>query len=151
MARRRATSCPQCARLQSQNEALQARLEQLEQTVQQLQQTIQQLQHELAEARKDSSTSAKPPSSDIVKPAKPVSEPDDPKRSIGGQPGHTAHFRAAYPAEQLTATVPHCLTYCPDCGQLLEATEQPPRVIQQIDLQPLTFTIEEHQRNERVA
>jgi len=117
---------------------LQARLEALEQTV-------QQLQRELAEARKDSSTSAKPPSSDIVKPPKPAAKPDDPKRSIGGQPGHTAHCRAAYPPEQLTATVPHCLTHCPDCVQLLEATDQAPRIIQQIDLQPLTFTIEEHQ------
>src|SRR6266496_71367 len=138
MARRRATPCPQCAQLQTQNAELQARLEALEQTV-------QQLQRELAEARKDSSTSAKPPSSDIVKPPKPAAKPDDPKRSIGGQPGHTAHCRAAYPPEQLTATVPHCLTHCPDCGQLLEATDQAPRIIQQIDLQPLTFTIEEHQ------
>src|SRR5262249_8486423 len=54
------------------------------------------------------------------------------------------HFRTPFPPEQLTALVPHCLTYCPDCGHLLEATDEPPRVVQQSDLRPLTFAIEEH-------
>jgi transposase len=102
------------------------------------------LAEQLAEARKDSSTSAKPPSSDIVKPPKPPSDPNAPKRCQGGQPGHAPHFRDLFPPAQVTATVPHRLSHCPDCGQLLEETPLPPRIVQQIDLQPLTFTIEEH-------
>src|SRR5207245_8449435 len=67
------------------------------------------------------------------------------KRSPVGQPGHPPHFRAAFPAEQVTASFVHRLTHCPDCGPVLQETEQPPRIVQQIDLQPLTSTIEEHQ------
>src|SRR5262249_12444666 len=145
MARKRASSCPQCARLQTQNEALQARLGQLEQALQQLQQTVEPLRRGLSEATTDSSTSAKPPPSAIVTPPKPAPDPDAPQRSLGGQPGHPAHFRTPFPPEQLTASVPHRLTHCPDCGHLLEATDLPPRVVQQIDLRPLTFAIEEHQ------
>src|SRR5262249_43617537 len=100
MARKRATSCPQCARLRTQNEALQARLGQLEQALQKLKQGVEHLQRELAEARKDSPTPAKPPSSDIVKPPNPAPAPDAPQRSIGGQPGHPAHFRTPFPPEQ---------------------------------------------------
>jgi hypothetical protein len=33
---------------------------------------------------------------------------------------------------------------CPDCGQTLEATAQPPRIVQQLDLEAIRFTIEEH-------
>jgi transposase len=112
--------------------------------VQQLEQEKQALQEQLAEARKDSSTSAKPPSSDIVKPPKPAPDPNAPPRSIGGQPGHTPHFRAPFPPEQVTATIPHPLSHCPDCGHPLEETQLPPRIVQQVDLQPLTFTVEEH-------
>jgi transposase len=110
-----------------------------------LEQALQQLQEQLAEARKDSSTSAKPPSSDIVKPPKPARDPNEPQRAIGGQPGHPPHFRDAFPPQKVTHTLVHRLTCCPDCGRILEATAQAPRVLQQIDLQPLAYRIEEHQ------
>ena len=137
--------CPKCAQLLRDIQKLQTRLQQLEQEQRDSQQRIRELQEQLAEARKDSSTSAKPPSSDIVKPPKPPLSPDAPKRSIGGQPGHPPHFRAPFPPEQLTATRVHRLTHCPECGQLLESTQEQPRIVQQIDLQALTYTIEEHQ------
>jgi transposase len=124
---------------------LQARLKQLEQEQRTSQQVIRELQEQLAELRKNSSTSAKPPSSDIVKPPKPVRDPEAPQRSIGGQPGHTPHFRDLFAPEQVTATFVHRLTHCPDCGQLLTDTEELPHIVQQIDLQPLTYSIEEHQ------
>lgn len=123
--------CAQCAQLQKQNE--------------ELRETVRQLQEELAEARKDSSTSHKPPSSDIVKPPKPAPPPDQPKRSIGGQPGHPPHFRTPFASEQLTGTFRHEFQACPDCGHALETTDALPRIVQQVDLNPLTFTIEEHQ------
>jgi transposase len=112
--------------------------------VQHLEEAVQQLQKQLAAAKKDSSTSSKPPSSDIVKPAKPAAEPNQAKRCIGGQPGHEPHGRAPFPAEQLTATYAHRLTHCPVCGGRLAELTEAPRVVQQVDLQPITLTIEEH-------
>src|SRR5438477_5071212 len=144
MTRISANSCSQCAKLQERLQEMQTRLTQLEQAHRDSTKTIRELKEQLAEARKDSTTSAKPPSSDIVKPPKPTPDPDAPKRSIGGQPGHPAHFRKPFPPEQVTTTIPHRLTHCPDCGHCLEATAQPPHIVQQLDLRPLTFTIEEH-------
>jgi transposase len=141
---RSSKTCSKCEELLRAVEKLQGRLQQLEHEQRESQQRIHELQEQLAEARKDSSTSAKPPSSDIVKPPKPARAADALPRSIGGQPGHTPHFRDLFPTEQVTATLVHRLAHCPDCGQLLEPTEEPPRVVQQIDLQPLTYSIEEH-------
>jgi transposase len=138
MKQRSTVPCSRCTKLQQANEALQQRLGHLEEEV-------QQLKKQLAAAHKDSSTSSKPPSSDIVKPGKPMAEGNDQRRTIGGQPGHPAHVRAPFTAEEVTQTLPHHLTHCPDCGQALEATAEPPRIVQQMDLNPLTFTIEEHQ------
>lgn len=145
MARPSSRACSNCARLRRDNQELQTRLEQLERAQHDSERRIRELEEQLAEARKDSTTSAKPPSSDIVKPPKPAPDPDAPKRSIGGQPGHRPHFRDLFPPEQLTATVVHRLIHCPDCGRPLEDTEQQPRIVQQIDLRPLTYSVEEHQ------
>src|SRR5208282_6269802 len=106
MKKQSATTCSRCAKLQQANQELQER-------VQHLEQTVQQLQKHLAAAKKDSSTSSKPPSSDIVKPTPRATDTDEPKRSIGGQPGHPPHFRAPYTAEEVTRTLPHRLTHCP--------------------------------------
>ena len=38
----------------------------------------------------------------------------------------------------------HQLSCCPECGQDLEEMSEPPRMVQQIDLAEITFTIEEH-------
>lgn len=130
MKRRLTKPCAQCIQLQKQ--------------IEELRETVRQLQEALAKARKDSSTSNKPPSSDIVKPSKPAPHPEQPQRSIGGQPGHPPHFRTPFAPEQLTNTYRHALTNCPDCGGVLEATEELPRLVQQVDLNPVTFTIEEH-------
>jgi transposase len=138
MAASTSKTCPKCAPLERENEELKTCIEQLKQDK-------RKLEEELAEARKDSSTSAKPPSSDIVKPPKPAPDPGAPKRSLGGQPGHPPHFREPFPPEQVTDRFTHQLERCPDCGGLLEATAEPPRVVQQIDLRPITFTVEEHQ------
>ena len=137
MSTRRPSSCSRCQKLQQENRELFERVGNLEQA-------LQQLREQLAKEQKNSSTSAKPPSSDIVKPPKPLRDPNQPKRLIGGQPGHPAHFRAPFSAEQVTNTVPHQLHCCPDCGQTLEATAEPPRIVQQMDLDEICFTIEEH-------
>jgi len=137
MAKRTTTPCPSCTKVRQANQELQARLQALEQQV-------KQLQSELAQARKNSSTSAKPPSSDIVKPPKAPAPLPERKRSIGGQPGHTPHFRDAFPPEEVSDTIPYRLSTCPECGGALHETGEAPRVIQQIDLVPVTYTVEEH-------
>ena len=138
MITRSTTPCPNCTKLRQENRDLQARLRALEEQV-------QQLQTELAQARKNSSTSSKPPSSDIVKPPKPSTPTTDGHRSPGGQPGHPGHFRVPFPPEQVSDTVVHRLSVCPECGEALLETGQAPRIIQQIELIPLTTTVAEHQ------
>lgn len=133
-----------CAQLRHDLQKLQTQLQQLKQEQRDAQQRIRELEEELAEARKDSSTSAKPPSSDIVKPAKPPVDPTAAARSIGGQPGHPPHFRTPFPPEQVTLTREHRLTHCPDCGQALLPSEASPHIVQQIDLLPLSYSVEEH-------
>ena len=134
---RPAATCSRCAKLQQEKQTLQER-------VQHLEEANQQLQKQLAAAHKNSATSSKPPSSDIVKPSKPTADPEQPKRGIGGQPGHAAHFRTPFAAEQVTHTFPHRLSHCPDCGGLLAETTEPLRIVQQVDLEPIRFTVEEH-------
>jgi transposase len=133
--------CANCSKLQQQ-------LRTANEQIRQLQGQVTALQTKVAELKKDSTTSAKPPSSDLVKPPKRPPDPDQPQRSIGGQPGHPAHIRAPFATEELTLVEKHQLTVCPDCGQPLQATERPPQIVQQMDLQPLTFFIEEHQSYE---
>ena len=137
MVKPRPLNCPTCSKLQQENQELRARTSQLEQVV-------HQLQEQLAKEQKNSSTSSKPPSSDIVKPPKSPADPAQEKRHIGGQPGHPLHVREPFPPEQLTRTELHQLRTCPECGQELEATAEPPRVVQQLDLAEVQFTIEEH-------
>jgi transposase len=136
-----AKRCSQCVQLQQ-------TIQELRERVRALEQTVEQLQKQLAAAHKDSTTSSKPPSSDIVKPAKPDPPANQSQRSIGGQPGHPPHFRTPFSPAQLTATIPHRLLQCPTCGQALVATSEPPRLVQQIDLNQITFTIEEHQSHQ---
>ena len=78
---------------------------------------IARLREQLAAAKKSSSNSSKPPSSDIVSPPKSTPIPEgQTKRTIGGQPGHPAHFRDLFGDLQITKTVPHLLNCCPCCG-----------------------------------
>jgi len=145
-------TCPNCQRLQAQLEIQRAQLEtqkaQLEAQQTQLdvlQRTIAQLQAQLAAARKDSSTASKPPSSDIVKPPKPPPPKGQDKRRIGGQPGHPKHERDLFPPEQVNGgSHDHVLDLCPSCGHGLQPTAAAPRVVQQIEIQEVPLSIEEH-------
>lgn len=67
------------------------------------------------------------------------------KRSPGAQPGHPRHLRPLAGPELLTqAAQTHLATTCPDCGQGLEPTATPPRIVQQIDIQAVPSTLQEH-------
>ena len=122
--------CPGCQRLQAQLNALQA--------------TVARLEEQLAAARKNSSTSSKPPSSDIVKPPPPPPPPGRDKRSRGGQPGHPKHDRAPFPAEQVSQFFEHPLHGCPCCGGPLRRNGGLALVVQQVDLEPVPLTVQQH-------
>jgi transposase len=122
-------TCPNCRRLEARLLALEARVAELE--------------AENARLRKDSSNSHKPPSSDIVKP-KPPAPPRGKKRRIGGQPGHPRHERAPFPPDQIDRTQEYKLESCPDCGGPLEESDEPPRVIQQVELVEKPVIVTEH-------
>jgi transposase len=132
-------SCPNCRRLQAQLDAQKARIEALEATV-------ARLLEQLAAARKNSATSSKPPSSDIVKPPKPPPPDGQAQRKIGGQPGHPKHERDPFPPEAINAgTFDHRIDLCPGCGHGLEpATWSETRVIQQVDINEVPLSIQEH-------
>ena len=146
------STCPNCQRLQAQLDLQRARLEtqkaQLEALQTQLdvlQRTIAHLETQLAAARKDSATSSKPPSSDIVKPPKPPPPKGQDKRHIGGQPGHPKHERVLFPPEQVNGgSHDYVLDLCPRCGHGLQPTTAAPRVVQQIEIQEVPLSIEEH-------
>jgi transposase len=131
--------CANCQRLQAEVDALRAQLAAL-------QATVEQLQKQLAAARKDSSNSSKPPSSDIVKPPKPQPPPGQDRRRVGGQPGHPAHQRALFPPERLASTpTDYLLDACPGCGgHLLLMDDEPPIVVQQVDIAAVPLEIHEH-------
>jgi len=125
-------SCPNCRRLEARVAALEA--------------TVARLQEQLAAARKDSATSSKPPSSDIVKPPKPPPPEGQARRAIGGQSGHPKHEREPFPPEAVNAgAFDHRIDLCPRCGQGLEpAPWGEPRVIQQVDIEAVPLSIQEH-------
>src|SRR3954453_21884349 len=138
MRAKKTARCTNCRRLQARVDALEAELADLRQVV-------AQLQAQLAAARKDSSTSSKPPSSDIVKPPKPPPPEGQDKRRIGGQPGHPKHERALFPPEQVNGgSHDYVPDLCPNCGHGLQPTAAAPRVVQQIEIQEVPLSIEEH-------
>jgi len=100
------------------------------------------LEAELAKARKNSSTSSKPPSSDIVKPPKQRRQKG--KRKIGGQGGHPRHQRKPFPPEAVDETVDHKLDACPHCGGPVEQSEEPCRVVQQVEFVEKPVVVTEH-------
>jgi len=119
------------------SEALLARIGELEAEIGRLRAENERLTLELAAARKDSSNSSKPPSSDIVK---PPSAGGQGKRRIGGQPGHTPHFRQPFTPDQIDESYvfdPPSMTCT--CGGELTPYPSEDHVQQQIDLpeQPL--------------
>src|SRR5882757_9522032 len=130
--------CPNCRRLQARVDAPEAELADLKKVV-------TELSRPLAAARKNSSTSSKPPSSDIVKPPKPPPPEGQDKRRIGGQPGHPKHERDLFPPDQVNGgSHDYFLDLCPSCGHGLHPTTDAPRVVQQIEIQEVPLSIEEH-------
>ena len=142
MAKQRNHSCPHCQRLEKQVAELQKRLEEAE--------------RQLAKARKHSGNSSKPPSSDIVNPkrgaapaadAKVGKQTGQTKRKRGGQPGHPRHKRKPFEPHEIDVTFIHYYTGCPCCGgKLIDLAQEPPSILQQVEIETTPFHVEEHQR-----
>jgi transposase len=107
-------------------------------------QEIARLGEQLAKAQKNSATSSKPPSSDIVRPKPAANDEAGGQRRIGGQPGHAMHQREPFPPEQISHFVVHTLDACPDCGGELRRNGHIERVVQQVDVQAIPLTIDQH-------
>jgi transposase len=130
------STCPQCRLLAAELATLKAEFAGLKAE-------IASLREQLAKAKKDSSTSSKPPSSDLVKP-KPPDTGDGNKRKIGGQPGHPLHAREPFLPEQITSFHEHPLDACPGCGGQVFRNGPFAKVVQQMDIQAVPVTIEQH-------
>lgn len=126
-------------------EALRLENEALKAQVAALLQRVAKLEAELAAARKNSGNSSKPPSSDIAKPPRPARSKDkDKKRKRGGQPGHPRHERPPFAPEDIDHSWDYSLSICPDCGGKLTPGDQPPRVVQQVEIVAQPIQVTEH-------
>ncbi len=105
---------------------------------------VAELEAKVARATRNSSNSSKPPSSDIVKPPKPPPPKGEPRRKIGGQPGHPKRERAAFPPDQVDAIHTHKMRRCPKTGCRLRRAKVPPRTLQQVGLVEKPFVVREH-------
>lgn len=124
-------SCPGCEQLRQQAAALMERVARLE--------------AQLAAARKNSGNSSKPPSSDIAKPPRPeLGKAGKQKRKRGGQPGHPRHERPPFGPEDIDQTWDYSLGACPDCGGQLTPGDEPPRVLQQVEIVARPIQVSEH-------
>lgn len=117
------------------------RIEELEALVAKLEARVRELEAQLARI---SGNSSQPPSADPPG-APPPAPPKRTGRRRGGQRGHTPHFRALVPPEQVTQT--HVLkpVECRRCGRPLMGEDAHPHRHQVVDLPKVVATVEEYQ------
>lgn len=120
----------------------------LEEKILRLESRMEMLESALAKALKNSSNSSKPPSSDIVKPPPESDAKKDKRRKKkkkkGGQPGHPRHERPPFDVSQVDRVWDYFLEACPDCGTTLKGSNEPPRIVQQVELVERPIQISEH-------
>jgi len=123
--------CPECAKR--------------DQRIAELEERMQKLESELAKAKKNSRNSSKPPSGDIVTPNKKQQKRGRPKkRKRGGQPGHAAHLREPFTAEEIDDHWIGGCEACPCCGGALSDAKQSSATLQQVELPAVSVAIEQH-------
>ncbi|MFW6218316.1 MAG: IS66 family transposase [Verrucomicrobiota bacterium] len=109
------------------------------------QQRVDELERKVARLSKNSSNSGKPPSSDITKPKTKSGKKGKGKGKIGAQNGHPKHERPPFPEEDVNEFHDYRLNACPECDNPdVTFLDQPPRVIQQMELETILVTKEEH-------
>lgn len=105
------------------------------------QERVETLERKVAQLSKNSSNSSKPPSSDITRPKLRQKG----KRKIGAQPGHPRHERPAFLEADIQTFHDYRLEFCPKCGNAgLTFLDQPPRVLQQMEIEEVIVRKEEH-------
>lgn len=139
-------NCPNCARLLRRLAEMEKRIARLEERLADTQAQLAKAQTDLAKARKNSANSSKPPSSDIVKSksSRSASKSKGKKRKRGAQPGHPKHERPAFDESEIDHFWDYTFPACPDCGGPVEPGDEPPRVIQQVELVAAPIEISEH-------
>jgi hypothetical protein len=108
-----------------------------------LQKRVEELERKVAKLSKNSTNSSKPPSSDITRPKHQQRQQG--KRKIGAQPDHPRHERPAFPEADIKNFHDYRLDACPECGNAqVTFLDQPPRVIQQMEIEEAIIRKEEH-------
>ena len=104
---------------------------------------VSELELTVAKLSKNSTNSSKPPSSDITRPKS--QQKQEGKRKIGAQSGHPRHERVAFAESEIDVIYEHHLACCPECGKGdLTFIDEPPRVLQQMELKPIVIQKEAH-------
>ena len=112
-------------------------------TVETLQQQVVELKRQVAVLSKNSSNSGKRPSSDDLTKPRPRRRGKG-KRKLGAQPGHPLHERPPFAPEEIDAFHDYHPERCPDCGDPLAPIDWAPKILQQVEIQPIVVTKEEH-------
>jgi len=112
-------------------------------TIDALREQVQALERQVAVLSKNSTNSGKRPSSDDLTKPRPRRRRKG-KRKPGAQPGHPKHERPPFAPEQIDAGHDYHPQHCPDCGDPLIGSDWAPKIIQQVELQPIVVTKEEH-------
>lgn len=112
-------------------------------TVDNLQQQLVELKRQVAVLSKNSTNSSKRPSSDDLTKPRPRRRGKG-KRQLGAQPGHPLHERTPFAPEEIDAFHDYHPECCPDCGDPLVPADWAPKTLQQVELQRIVVTKEEH-------
>ena len=104
---------------------------------------VSELELAVAKLSKNSTNSSKPPSSDITRPKS--QQKQEGKRKIGAQSGHPRHERVAFAESEIQVFHEYHIATCPECGNTdLVFRDEPPRVLQQMELKPIVIQKEAH-------
>jgi transposase len=133
-------SCPHCAELQAEVDALRQQVRELQ-----------------ARLDQNSGNSSKPPSSDPPHLKSKLRDGQKRRRrgKPGGRPGHTGHHRKLLPPQRVDHVIDHLPHACRSCGSCLAAEARPadpqPRRHQVAEIPPLAAVVTEHRAHGRLC
>jgi transposase len=88
----------------------------------------------------NSKNSSKPPSTDQK------CNNDVPKKKGGAKPGHPGHFRSLFSADQVDAFVNLQAENCPSCGGVVQPSDEPPSIHQQVEIASKPYIVTQYNR-----